>query len=78
LIFFCFSYSEVQLENAVEQEEAGSIMEFCPTLPDHDYVVKSPESHESQLHAAHIRIQELEEEVIQFKAGQFGFGSVWI
>ena len=47
-------------------------MEFCPTLPDHDYVVKSPESHESQLHAAQKRIKELEEEVIQLKAEQFG------
>ena len=46
-------------------------MEFCPTLADHDYVVKSPESYESQLHAAQKCIKELEEEVIQFKAEQF-------
>ena len=72
MIFFCSSYSEVQLESAVEQEETGSIMELCPTLPDHDYVVKSPESHEAQLHAAHKCTKELEEEVIQLKAEQFG------
>ena len=47
-------------------------MEFCPTLPYHDYVFKSPESHESQLHAAHKHIKDLEEEVIQLKAEQFG------
>ena len=47
-------------------------MEYCPTLPDHDYYVKSPESHESQLHAAQDRINELEEEVIKLKAELFG------
>ena len=47
-------------------------MEFCPTLPDHDYVVKSLESHESQLHNAQKRIKELKEEVIQLKAELFG------
>ena len=47
-------------------------MEFCPTLPDLDYVVKNPESHESQLHAAHKHIKEPEEEVTKVKAEQFG------
>ena len=47
-------------------------MEYCPTLPDHDYYVKRPESRESQLHAAQERIKELEEEVIKLKAARFG------
>ena len=51
-------------------------MEFCPTLPDHDSVIKSPKSHESQLHAAHKRIKELEEEVIKLNGEQFGLA--WV
>ena len=40
--------------------------------PDHDYCVKSPESHESQLRATQACIKELEKEVIKLKAEPFG------